>query len=263
MDIGTAKPDKEIMNTVKHHLFDIVSPDEYFNANMYIDLARNTINHLKKTNTPAIITGGSGFYIKGLLYGLSFLPELSGEVKKIIDDKISSNNIENLYNEISDIDPQYAGNISSRDIFRIRRFFEIYYSVKMIPTAYFAQNPPKGIDQDFIIFYLNKDRRELYENIEKRVDEMIKNGLVEEVEFLIKKGYGRNCIAMNSIGYSEIMDMLDDKICLREAIDEIKKNTRRFAKRQIIWFRKVENKHTVYSYNDILNKLDKMNGDYL
>lgn len=259
MNIGTAKPSAEQRRSVKHHMFDIIYPDEYFNSVMYTEKARDLANTILKDKKHVILAGGSGFYISNFLYGLSQLPVISSAAKELVHKKLQENSRDELYDELRRIDPDYSKNISINDKYRIKRFFEIFYTVKCPPSKYFAYNPAKALDIPFIVFYLEKDRKDLYLSIDRRVDSMMENGLVSEVNSLLKKGYDKKFRSMNTIGYSEIIDFLDGKISQEMSVELIKTNTRRYAKRQIIWFRKMKEKIIVYSLKDIIKYLSSSN----
>lgn len=257
MNIGTAKPGPNQMQRVKHHLFDLVAPDEYFNISMYIEMARQIVNEGLMKGIKYIMVGGSGFYIKGFIYGLSPLPNIDADIKQLTLRKMESRDNCSLWNEAMALDPLFTANISKNDRYRLKRFFEIYYTLGKPVSDYFMNNPPIPLDMPYIVFYVDIDRNELYQRIERRADSMIEEGLIEEVEYLKGLGYDLRFPSMNAIGYREVLEMLENDGTLKETVVNIKKNTRHFAKRQIIWFRKMYEKHKIKSLEDIKQILSK------
>ncbi len=262
MDIGTAKPDSYQLKRAKHHLFDIIYPDEYFNVTRYVTMARDLTKKIQSRKSNVILAGGSGFYINAYIHGLSPLPDVSMKTRSFVSNKCRSLNSSMLYREIEEIDPAYAKKISPNDSYRIRRFFEIFYTVDRPPSEYFLQNPSVAIDMPYLLFYVEKERSLIYSMIESRVDKMINSGLVPEVEKLLSLGYDKTLPSMNTIGYSEIIDMLNGKFGIERASELIKQNTRNFAKRQIIWFRKLKNKVHIKGPDDILSSIKEFDGDW-
>lgn len=260
MDIGTAKPGIDHFSSVKHHLFDVIYPDEYFNAVMYMEMAREVAGRLDREKKDIILTGGSGFYIQAFLHGLSHLPEIEDRTKALVADRLAATHTRELYDEMQAIDPLYAESIDLNDRYRIRRFYEMFYTVKCPVTDYFKNNPPRPVDIPYIYFYLERERGFLYASIDRRVDEMMEKGLKTEVDVLLERGYHKSLPSMNTIGYAEIIRMLEGGYSYDDTVGLIKQNTRNFAKRQIIWFRKIKEKISICDINGIKYYLKEFNG---
>jgi len=231
MDVGTAKPSLEERKGIPHHLIDIIYPDEKFDVNDFVELSSEQIKKILKKNKVPIIVGGTWLYIQSLLYGISDAPE--GDWK--IREELYKESNDTLYKKLKEIDPIYAVKIHPNDKKRIVRALEVYYISKK-PFSYFHNNNKKP-NYDFIGFVFERTREEIMERIEKRVDLMFRNGLLEEVKFLIKNGYENSITSMQAIGYKELVPYFKGKISLQEAKYNIIKNTKKFAKRQIRTFR--------------------------
>lgn len=242
MDIGTAKPDKEEMSGIKHYLIDEVYPDEEFSVARFQKLALKYIDEILEKGKLPIVVGGTGLYINSLIYNINFSETVTDwtlreQLKKEAEEKGN----EYIYNKLKDIDPKAAEKIHKNDIRRIIRAIEVFKHTKK-PISYHQQMsrkvPPK---HDFIVFGLRMDRNKLYERINKRVDKMLEKGLVDEVRNLVKLGYDKNTIAMQGLGYKEIIYFLRGLLSFEEAVNLLKRDTRRYAKRQITWFKRIDN----------------------
>ncbi len=238
MDIGTAKPTREEVNDVKYHLIDIVYPDEDFNAGIYEKLAKEKINEVIKEKKIPIIIGGTGLYFRALRYGLHDIPK-DEKIRKALENIAKEEGIKVLYYELLSLDPEYAKTIGPTDKKRIIRALEV---IKISGEKFSRLSKTWREDTDFskkfLVFVLYKERPILYQDIEKRVDQMIDKGLVDEVKALLDMGYSKDLNALSAIGYKEIIDYLEGKYSIEDAAYLIKKNTRHYAKRQFIWFRK-------------------------
>jgi len=239
MDIGTAKPTPGQLQLVKHHLIDVVDPDEDYNAACFMTQARDIAQKVLEQKDHVLLVGGTGFYLSAFLNGISDLPPLTGEVKSKVQNYLRAHALDDVYARLQGLDPGYAERFTSRDIYRMRRFLEIYWSTGQVPSKYFAEHAPCPISLPYRIFYLNIPRDALYNNIDLRVETMIKSGLIQEVEALYNKGYDENLRAMQTIGYLEILQVLKGRLDVFAAKEQIRRRTRRFAKRQIIWFRRM------------------------
>ena len=231
MDIGSAKPTKEEMQGIKHYIIDEVLPTERFSVARY----------KQEAETP-IVVGGTGLYANSLIYGIEYddikLDEkYREELMKIAE---TQEGLEKLYNEAKKIDEKATEKISPNDKKRIIRILEIYKATGKNKTEQEIESRKKEVKYDYKIFGINIERPILYERINKRVDIMIDQGLIEEVKKLIKK-YPEFPTAMQAIGYKEIVEYLNNELSLEEAIEKIKQETRRYAKRQITWFKRIEN----------------------
>ena len=254
-NIGTAKPTHEELLKVKHHCIDVVSPLDDFSVTEYRKIAVRAIDKLFEKDKMPIIAGGTGFYIKSLLEGLD-IPKVRAdeafrsEMKKIAQTKGN----EFLYNILKEKDEQVAQKLHYNDIFRVIRALEVINKTgKKMSELQMRKTP----DYNVIYVFLDaKERQFLYDRINKRVDIMMQDGLLEEVNNLILK-YGKTISLLKTLGYKEISSYIDKQISLDEAVELIKKNTRNFAKRQLTWFRAIE--HTKKFYIDELTKEELFN----
>ena len=237
MDIGTAKPTKAEQNEVKHYLIDFVSPDKRYSVAEYKNDAENVIDKIIKDNKTPIIVGGTGLYLNSLIYGIDY-PDIKTDLnyRKELEEKVNKDGLEEIYKEAKIIDPIAVEKISKNDKKRILRILEIYHSTGKTKTELEKESRKNGIKYDYRIFVLNMPRCELYERINKRVDIMIKEGLIEEVKKIISK-YKEFPTAMQGLGYKEVVEFLENKITKEEMIEKIKMETRRYAKRQLTWFK--------------------------
>ena len=253
MDIGTAKVTKEEMQGIKHYLVDCVSPDERYSvANYKLDAKKAIEEILKKGKTP-IVVGGTGLYIDALIYEIEYQDiKINESYRKELESIKQNQGLEVLYERAVKIDPEAMKKISPNDSKRIMRVLEIYEATGKNKTEQEAESRLKEIPYNYKVFAITMDREKLYERINKRVDIMIENGLIEEVKELLKK-YKEFPTAMQALGYKEVKEYLDGKLTKQEMIDKIKQESRRYAKRQLTWFRK--NKQTIWI--DGLNDMQK------
>ena len=253
MDIGSAKVTKEEMQGIKHYLVDCVSPDERYSvANYKLDAKKAIEEILKKGKTP-IVVGGTGLYIDALIYEIEYQDvKINESYRKELESIKQNQGLEVLYERAVKIDPEAMKKISPNDSKRIMRVLEIYEATGKNKTEQEAESRLKEIPYNYKVFAITMDREKLYERINKRVDIMIENGLIEEVKELLKK-YKEFPTAMQALGYKEVKEHLDGKLTKQEMIDKIKQESRRYAKRQLTWFRK--NKQTIWI--DGLNDMQK------
>ena len=253
MDIGSAKVTKEEMQGIKHYLVDCVFPDERYSvANYKLDAKKAIEEILKKGKTP-IVVGGTGLYIDALIYEIEYQDiKINESYRKELESIKQNQGLEVLYERAVKIDPEAMKKISPNDSKRIMRVLEIYEATGKNKTEQEAESRLKEIPYNYKVFAITMDREKLYERINKRVDIMIENGLIEEVKELLKK-YKEFPTAMQALGYKEVKEYLDGKLTKQEMIDKIKQESRRYAKRQLTWFRK--NKHTIWI--DGLNDMQK------
>lgn len=236
MNIGTAKPTAEEQKMAIHHLIDFVAPSERYSVADFKEDATKTIKDIINRNKIPIVVGGTGLYINSLIYNIEFKEERTDlEYRKQMD-MLST---KELFEKASKIDEQAVQRISANDKKRLIRILEIYHSTGRTKTELEAESRKK-IEYDYKIFVLNMEREELYERINKRVDIMIQQGLIDEVKKLIKK-YDHLPTAMQGLGYKEVVQYLNNEMTKEEMIEKIKQESRRYAKRQITWFRKYEN----------------------
>ena len=239
MDIGSAKISKEEMKNIPHHLIDIVLPDEEFTVANFKDNATRLIKDINDKNMLPIIAGGTGLYINSLVYDLKFT-EVSPneEIRNELEYLANKHGNEYLHQELQKIDKKSADRISLNDRKRLIRAIEIYKVTKK-PMSEHNENFRTPIkDYNLTMVGLNMDRAELYNRINQRVDIMIQQGLIEEVEKLLSMGYNKELVSMQGIGYKEIIMFLEGMLSLEESIKLIKQGTRNYAKRQLTWFRR-------------------------
>jgi len=240
MNIGTAKPTEEDQKNIKHHLIDIVDPDEEYNAGAFSETAKELINELSAQNKIPIICGGTGFYIKALLEGLFKAPEIPIEIRQNLRKLAETKTTEYFFKKLKKIDPSSAQRINENDLNRILRALEIYETTGKTITQLWLEETENKVSFKTINIMITDERKELYERINKRVDMMVANGLLNELEDVISKGYKRTDPGLNTVGYKELFPYLDGEINLTDCIAKIKQNTRNFAKRQFTWYRKIE-----------------------
>ncbi len=229
MDIGTAKPTKEEMQGIPHYLIDVVEPPEDFSAKDFVEKADEKIKEILEKEKVPIIVGGTWLYIQALLYGLAKAPEGDWKIREKLykEDNIS------LYSRLKEIDPKYASKIHPNDKKRVIRALEVYLTTGKPFSKYLEEHSFKEKRYDFIGFVLTRPREEIMERVEKRVENMIKKGLVEETKNLVEKGFENAITSKQAIGYKELIPYIKNEISLEEAKEEIIKNTKKFAKRQI------------------------------
>ena len=218
IDIASAKPSKEELSKVKHYGINEIYPNEKFDVVKFIDIYR------KIPHKNIIIVGGTGFYLKSMLEGISTMPEINEKIKKEASKKD--------YNFLQLIDPDFASKISLNDTYRIQKGLEIYFATKTPPSIYFKNNPPKPVLPEIPIFEIAVDRSVLRERIKKRTDKMFNSGLIDEVAYLEKKYRDRRLPALKAIGIKEVLDYFNGKYTLKDLKEKIITNTARLAKRQ-------------------------------
>lgn len=237
MDIGTDKPELKIRQEIVHHLIDVIDPDEEFNAGLYCRLTTPIIEDLWKKRTPVLLVGGTGLYIKVLFGGLIEGAAPRPDLRKRYREEAERTGNESLYKRLSHFDPEAARRIHPNDLFRIIRALEVIDVTgeplsSRINRHGFLNRPYKVLKIGLMV-----ERDKLYRDIEGRVDRMIEQGFVDEVRSLFKKGYGLRHRSMRGLGYRHLSRFLLGEWRLVEAVDQIKRDTRRYAKRQITWFR--------------------------
>ena len=239
LNIGTAKPTKEEMCGVKHHMIDVVEPTESFSVSDYSERALPILEKLLSAGKTPIICGGTGFYINSLLFDLGYGNTAADEaVRKTYADFLEKNGKDALFDKLKEVDPETAEVLHPNDTKRVIRALEIY---ELSGKKKSAQNDKLMPKYAFVAVAINYPREELYERINMRVDEMFNQGLVEEVEGLLKHGIDENCQCMQAIGYKEVVLGLNNGYLRSTMSDIIKQNTRHYAKRQITFFKKMPN----------------------
>ena len=245
MNIGTAKPNIEEMQGIKHYLIDFVDPDKRYSVADFKRDAEKAIKEILNKGKIPIVVGGTGLYIDSLIYGIEYQDiKFDEQYRKELEEiAIQDGGLEKLYNKAKEIDSVAIEKISPNDKKRILRVLEIYKATGKTKTEQEEESRKNVIKYDYRVFAINIEREKLYERINKRVDIMVQQGLIEEVKKLLQK-YNEFPTAMQGLGYKEVVEYLEDKCTKEEMIEKIKMETRRYAKRQITWFKK--NKQTIW-----------------
>lgn len=240
MDIGTAKITKEEMEGVKHYLIDCLDPKDEFNVMFFKEMALKAIEEIRHEGKIPIVVGGTGFYVQALLYDVEFTKteDDNSEYRNSLYEYAKTYGNEALHAKLDEVDPESAASIHANNVKRVARALEYFHQTGELFSKHNETQKQRTSPFNYVYFVLNDDRDALYERIDKRVDKMFLDGLVSEVEKLAKMGYTKDLVSMQGIGYKEILDYLDGKYSLEEAKEIIKRDTRRFAKRQLTWFRR-------------------------
>ena len=239
MDIGSAKIKPEEMEGIPHHLIDVLEPDDEFHVVKFQQLAKKAMREIWKRGHIPIVTGGTGFYIQALLYDIDFDEnEKEDACRKELEAYAREHGAEALHEKLALVDPASAEMIHPNNIKRVIRALEFYEQTGKRISEHNETQRQRESPYAFAYFVLTVDRAHLYERIYRRVDQMIEEGLVNEVQALKDKGYTKQLVSMQGLGYKEILDYLDGNCTLEEAIYTIKRDTRHFAKRQLTWFKR-------------------------
>lgn len=239
MDIGTAKVTNEEMSGVKHYMINIVNPDEDFNVAMYKKMAEEALEEIASKGKTPIVVGGTGLYINTLVNGIEFSEiDKDEEYRKELEKKVSVEGIDGIYEELKSVDPEAANIIDKNNVRRVIRALEIYKVTGKTKTE-LDKESIKETKFDFLMYGIKTDREELYNRINKRIDYMMEQGLVSEVEELNKK-YKMSKTALQGLGYKEVIEYINGNCNYDEMIEKLKMETRRYAKRQITWFKRDE-----------------------
>ena len=241
MDIGTAKVTKEEAQGIKHYLVDFVSPDQRYTVSDFKRDAEAAIKEILNKGKVPIVVGGTGLYVNSLIYGIEYQDmkideEYRNELMNRAEDPVE---LEKMWDEANTIDPDAMQKISKNDKKRIVRVLEIYKSTGKTKTEHEILSRQKGVEYDYKVFGISMDRQKLYERINLRVDLMIEAGLEEEIRNLLNK-YEQFPTAMQGLGYKEVKEYFDGILTREEMIEKIKQESRRYAKRQLTWFRRNE-----------------------
>lgn len=240
MDIGSAKVTREEMDGVKHYLIDVLEPVEEFNVVKFQELAKKAMEEIYAKGKIPIIAGGTGFYIQSILYDIDFEKNDGDKEYRAYLENIAKEDggEKKLFDMLKEVDPKSTEIIHENNVKRVIRALEFYKETGMKISEHNEEQREKDSPYNFCYFVLNDDREKMYSNIEKRVDIMLDNGLVDEVKRLYNNGYTKDMVSMQGLGYKEILDYLSGDISLERAIYLIKRDTRHFAKRQLTWFRR-------------------------
>ncbi|MHC4387947.1 MAG: tRNA (adenosine(37)-N6)-dimethylallyltransferase MiaA [Planctomycetota bacterium] len=240
MDIGTAKPPKEARAAIRHHLIDVVEPSNSYGVGLFLEHGAAAIKKIKRRNLPVVAVGGTALYIKALLYGLFEGPSADESIRKKLQKDARAKGLIPLHRQLEAVDPITAERIHPNDAKRIIRALEVYELTGM-PISSLQQQWKHEMNHDWVIIGLRREKDAANRRINSRVKKMIADGLVDEVKSLLAEEEPLSRQARCAIGYAEIIDHLNGKISLQDAIELIKKNTRRLAKNQRTWFRSFEN----------------------
>jgi tRNA dimethylallyltransferase len=237
MDIGTGKPTLDDQKRVRHHLIDLVTPDQPFHAALYRTLGRKAIDQLFQNRKPIWVVGGTGLYIKTLTQGLFTSPKIDPHVTESLRQEAKEKGAGALYERLKKVDSQTASHLHPNDLFRIIRALEVYDSTGA-PISFYREQHRFG-ERPYLTLKigLEMNRDMLYHRIEERVDQMLEKGFLHEVERLTEMGYGPELKPMQSLGYKQMIQFLQKEIGWDEAIRQMKRDTRHYAKRQWTWFK--------------------------
>lgn len=261
LDIGTAKPTQEELRSVPHHLVDIREPNERFNAGDFQELGRKTITEILLRKKLPVVAGGTGLYIRALIDGFFEQPELfpkgwipTGETRAELEQRLNIKGKESLFKELQSVDPESAAAMDATKFRRVIRALEVYYETGIPISQFHARHKPEQI-YNAIFVGLEWERATLYDRINKRVDKMIAGGFLDEVKHLQSMGFDDRFQSLQTVGYKEAFAFLRNEISHDRMVELMKQNTRRFAKRQMTWFRKEERIrwYTIANDNEIPN----------
>lgn len=256
MDIGTAKVTKEEMQGIKHYMIDIVSPEQRYSVASFKQGAEQAIEEILKKGKTPIIAGGTGLYVNSLIYNIKYIDiKIDEEYRNILEQRVKEEGIEKLYKEALKIDKKAMETISINDKKRILRVLEMYHQTGKNKTQLEKESRLDKPKYDYKIFGINWQRQALYERINKRADIMINQGLIKEVENILKK-YKKFPTAMQGLGYKEVVEYLENKTTKQEMIEKLKMEIRRYAKRQITWFKKIENIKWLEGNNNLQSNIN-------
>lgn len=252
LNIGTAKPSTDLLKKIKHHFIDDLKPDDDFNASKFAERTKIILEELIRQNKIPVVVGGSGLYIKALIDGISESADTDIELRREFLELRRKFGNNYLYEELKKVDDVSAAKMLPQNWKRVIRALEV---LKLSGKPIWQHHDNQTISKKFNYRQIGLlwDRKILYQNIEERVDQMIGSGLVDEVESILKSGYSKDLNSLNTVGYKEIIQYLDDEISLDRAVELIKRNTRRYAKRQMTWFNadKRINWSNINSVNDL------------
>lgn len=235
--IGTAVPARDILTKIRHHMIGVIDPGERFSAADFRRSADNIIDDIRRRGKTPIAVGGSGLYIRALVDGLFLGPSSDAELRKRLGDLAEDKGEEHLFALLKEVDPASAEKLSQRDVRRVIRALEVF-ELTGTPISQWHRQPGQARAGTVVMIGLTRDRDILYRRIDKRVDEMLDNGLILEVQALLREGYLNALRFLRPLGYIELIDYLEGGVSLEDAKDMMKRNTRRYAKRQLTWFKK-------------------------
>ena len=244
MDIGTAKPTREEMQGIPHYMLDVCEPAEDFSVSRYCEMADPILQEILARGKTAIITGGTGLYMDALIRGNDFAPYPATGMREKLEAQADEIGMDAMLEQLRQIDPDSAERLHAADRKRVIRALEVYYETGETITAHNLRTqaiPPKYTPVWFALE--DQDRQDLYDRIDRRVDIMLELGLMEEIRTLLEAGIPEKCTAMQAIGYKEFVDAVHGRCCVDEAAALVKQSSRRYAKRQLTWFRRNQSIH--------------------
>lgn len=245
MDIGTAKPTEAEQKLVRHHMIDIVDPDENFSAARFAKMAAEKINTLAGRRKVPFVVGGTGLYIKALVNGLFDAAPAAPAIRKKLKRQLNEFGAESLYEKLKQCDPPAGERIHPHDTFRIIRALEVYELTGRPISAHHREHGFRDKPFRELKIGMDMQREKLYERIESRVDRMVAGGLLQEVKSLLDRGYDPGLKSMQAIGYHHVVGFLEGRTTWQEALQTLKRDTRRYAKRQTTWFRRDPDIHWI------------------
>lgn len=239
MDIGSAKIRPDEMEGIPHYLIDVLDPEEDFNVVRFQKMALESAEKIYKKGKIPLVAGGTGFYIQALLYGIDFTENNEDDgYRKMLELMASEEGAEYLYEKLKKTDPKSADEIHPNNVKRVIRALEFYHQTGKLISEHNEKERKKESPYNFAYFVLTDERQKLYERIDRRVDQMMEEGLLDEVRFLKERGVKKASTSMQGLGYKELSAYLDGEYPLEEAVRIIKRDTRHFAKRQLTWFKR-------------------------
>jgi tRNA dimethylallyltransferase len=259
MNIGTAKPTIEEMQGIKHHLIDCINPDEPFNVARFVELAHSAISDIYSRGKLPIIAGGTGLYVNSLIDNITFNEFRADlDLRESLNERLTTEGSDALYKELCEVDSESAAKIHPNNSKRLVRALEVYYATGVKISEWAVRSRSVSSPYKPCLIGLNYSNRALlYEKIDKRVDLMVEGGLIDEVKGLISAGLTKNDTSMQAIGYKEIAQYLFGELSKEEATLNVKRESRRYAKRQLTWFKRDERINWIEANDDFENILKK------
>lgn len=259
LNIGTAKPDIQQQQMVKHHLIDIINPEESYNAGRFVADLLPIATDLYTNGKIPIVCGGTGLYIRSLLEGLFICPPADSSIRERIQMRMDTESVESLYQELHQIDPIFAAKISIKDKQRIQRGLEVFYSSAKTLSEHWKEQEKQKTFKAFRIL-VQEERELLYQRINQRVEKMLATGLLKEIEYLFELGYTEQTIGLKTLGYKEFIPYLQHSQSLIECTTLAQQHTRNYAKRQNTWYRKYDFHLTISPHSiKLSNVLEQIN----
>jgi len=261
MDIGTAKPKANELSTAPHYLVDVADPDEDFDAAMYLKEGRKAVSDICSRKMVPFIVGGTGFYLRAILHGLFPVSASDTDIREQLKEELKLKGEDALYNKLCLCDPSAALRIHPNDTYRVIRALEVFQITGQPMSEFQQEHSFSECPYNTLKFCLNMDREKLYDRINSRVEQMIQEGLLEEVKMLLDRGYSEDLKSMQSIGYRHMIEYIKGLFSWDETIYNLKRDTRQYAKRQLTWFRK--DKDMIWKTHDEIDEIRALVKDFL